>query len=311
MPGWWWDWNWGWGWLATAGSIVLLGLFLVPWFFFLLNLNNLLDNVREENRAMPPSHVWLNFIPVFCLGWFLYTVIKVRDSVRAEYATRGWQPDGDFGYNLGIVAGVVWIASLFFGWLPLIGWLLPIAWLVCWVLYWLKTAEFRKRLDTRATWRSGAQPPPPYSSGPSYPPPGAPRYGQGPYAGQAPYSGQAPYPGQAPYSGQAPYPGQTPPAPQTPPAAPGTAASGPAAPPVYYPAPAAEEAAATGEGVGMEGAAAAGRDAGAAAEEAAVSTGEPGVSTEEPGEDSRSCGACGASYDPEDKFCRSCGLPLP
>lgn len=293
MPGWLWDWSWGWGWLAAAGSIVLLGLFLVPWFFFLLNLSNLLNNVREENQAMSPSHVWLNFIPVFCLGWFIYTVIKVRDSVRAEYATRGWRPEGDFGYNLGIVAGVVWIASIFLGWLPLIGWLFPIAWLVCWILYWLKTAEFKKRLDTRAIWRSGPQPPPPYSSsGPFYPPPGAPRYGQGPYAGQAPY------PGQAPHSGQAPYPGQTPPAPQASPAAPETAASGFAAPPVY-PAPATEPTAAAGGGMA------------AAAEEGAVSAGEPGVSTEEPGEGSRSCAACGASYDPEDKFCRSCGSPLP
>ena len=85
-----WSWDWGWGWAATVGTILALAIFVLPWFFFLLNLNTLLDRVKAENRAMAPSHVWLNFIPVFNLGWFLYTVVKVRDSVRAEYASRGW-----------------------------------------------------------------------------------------------------------------------------------------------------------------------------------------------------------------------------
>jgi len=97
----WWDW--GWGWAATAGAVLLLGIFLIPWFFFLLNLSGLLERVREEDRAMPASYVWLNFVPVFCLGWFLYTVVKVRDSLRAHYETSGWAPEGDFGYNLPVV----------------------------------------------------------------------------------------------------------------------------------------------------------------------------------------------------------------
>jgi hypothetical protein len=70
--------------------ILVLGIFLVPWFFFLLNLNGLLERVKEQNRAISPSSVWLNFVPLFNLVWFLYTVLKVRDSVRAEYGWRRW-----------------------------------------------------------------------------------------------------------------------------------------------------------------------------------------------------------------------------
>jgi len=276
-----WSWDWGWGWLATAGSIVLLGLFLIPWFFFLLNLNNLLEHVREENRAMAPSHVWLNFIPLFCLGWFIYTVIKVRDSVRTEYEARRWQPEGDFGYNVGIAAGVLWIASVFVGWTPFIGWLIAIGWLVCWILYWLKTSDLKKRLDERAAWRSGNQTSPyrqapPYPQAPPYSSPGTPYSGQGAGAGQPPYAGRSPHGGGAPYGWQTPPPAQKP--------APGTYA---------------------------------GAEAGnRSAEDRTTTPGEPGEGfagepAEEPGARSRVCMACGSSYDPGDKFCRSCGLPLP
>ena len=35
------------------------------------------------------------------LGWFIYTVIKVKDSLQAEFRARGWFIDGDLGYNVG------------------------------------------------------------------------------------------------------------------------------------------------------------------------------------------------------------------
>jgi hypothetical protein len=163
-----WAWNWGWGLAATIVGVIFLAIFLIPWFFFLLNLNNLLDQVDPRRRAMPPGHVWLNFIPVFNLGWFLYTVVRVRDSVRAEYAARGWAPDGDFGYSVGVIAGVLGILSVFR--FPFLGWLVSIGALVCWIVYWLKTADLRRRLESGVNQPrdyAGTQyappPPPPYA----------------------------------------------------------------------------------------------------------------------------------------------------
>src|SRR3990172_1062494 len=147
--------SWGWGWASAVGSIIVLGIFLIPWFFFLLNLNNLLERVDPRNRAMPPGHVWLNFIPVFNLGWFIYTVVKVRDSVKDEYAARGWAPDGDFGYSVGMATGVLAIVAFFFGWIPFLGWLVSIAALICWILYWLKTSDLKARLGQEGMWRPG------------------------------------------------------------------------------------------------------------------------------------------------------------
>jgi len=162
---------WGWGWLAGIGVLVFFGLLLLPWFFFLMNLQALLNNVSPENRRMSPGMVWLNFIPVFHLGWFIYTIIKVKDSLLAEFRTRNWYVDGDLGYNVGLTAGILWVASFFIGWIPMIGWILPLAGAVCWIIYWLKTADLKSRLDTGPTWnrgRPGQMYPPTYP--PTYPP---------------------------------------------------------------------------------------------------------------------------------------------
>jgi zinc-ribbon domain len=162
---------WGWTWLAGIAVVIMLGVLLLPWFFFLLNLQALLNNVAPPNRRMPPGHVWLNFIPVFNLGWFIYTVIKVKDSVGAEFRTRSWFVDGDLGYNVGLTAGILWVASFVIGWIPFIGWVLPLAAVICWIVYWLKMADLKNRLEARPAWNRPYQQMYP----PAFPPDG-PRY---------------------------------------------------------------------------------------------------------------------------------------
>ena len=70
---------------------VLLGVGILVEVFFLLNLMETLRRVSYENRRMTPGLVWLIIIPVFGVAWFIYTVLRVTDSLRAEYRSRGWQ----------------------------------------------------------------------------------------------------------------------------------------------------------------------------------------------------------------------------
>jgi hypothetical protein len=183
---------WSWGWLAGVGIIIMLGVFLLPWFFFLLNLQTLLTNVSPENRRMSPGLVWLNFIPVFQLGWFIYTVVKVKDSLTAEFRSRGWFIDGDLGYNVGLTAGILWVASFVIGWIPFIGWVLPLAGIICWILYWLKTSDLRNRLDAGPAWHRGQYQP---MYPPAYPPYGG-RNPQGAPRTAAPPPGEGAEPGE-------------------------------------------------------------------------------------------------------------------
>lgn len=236
------DWAWGWGWAAFIGFVILLGIFVLPWFFFLLNLQNLLNRVSDHNRAMPAGQVWLNFIPIFNLGWFIYTVIRIRDSVRAEYGWRGWAPDGDFGYNVGLATGILAIVSFFIGWVPVLGWVLAIANLVCWILYWLKTSDLKNRLS-QVRGGMGPMGPVPY----------------GPYAGSpGPISTREPMDTTSMRS-------------RTWPLAAGQGTQG-----------------STVEPGGEE------------------STGQQKDSSE-----ARLCAGCGARFSPGDKFCHTCGMPLP
>ena len=121
------DWNWAWGWFVIAGSIFGLAIGLLIEILFLLNLRGALQRVSAPNRAMPPDHVWLNLIPVFGLGWFIYTVIRIRDSLRAEYQRqrlgpgrrprlqRGLRGRGSrhrvFRPRVGAVDRILWVCS--------------------------------------------------------------------------------------------------------------------------------------------------------------------------------------------------------
>ena len=130
-----WDWNVASGLWVSLWIVFVLAVLVTPWVFFLMALRGVLEKVSPQNRAMAPEHVWLNLIPVFNLGWFIYTVAKVRDSVKAEYYSRGWPLEGDFGYNVGLAAGIVGICAVVLGWVPVIDFALGIAAFVCWLVY--------------------------------------------------------------------------------------------------------------------------------------------------------------------------------
>ncbi len=287
-----WDMGWGWGWAAFFGVVIGLLIAIVPWFFFLWNLQSLLERVDPRNRAMPAGHVWLNFIPIFNLGYFIYTVIKIKESLLAEYGLRGWKPEGDQGYNVGIAVGVLAIVSFFLGWVPGLGWAVGLAALICWIIYWLKTHELKNRLGGPATW--------PYTAHGGYPGGGA-----GPYGS----AGPPPYQQQQPGAQNAAQPGaQT--APVVAPAAP----------------PASQTSAAVPVAAAAAAVAAASDDAPAAAavaeEPPAKTWASPPVwpsgsaeaaaaASSAAEEQAKQCAACGQEYGAEDKFCRSCGLKLP
>jgi len=140
--------------------VIIFGLIgVVIMVFFLLNLRNLLKRVSPQNRAMQPNLVWLNFIPIFSWVWMIITVIKVRDSVRAEFQARGWVAAGDFGFGVGLAFAILSIFA---------GGLLVIPLLVCWVIYWVKTAELKNQLKVSQPpvgWSAPAAPPPtPYAT---------------------------------------------------------------------------------------------------------------------------------------------------
>ncbi len=86
--------------------LVVLGVGLVLQISYLLKLSWTLAGVSEQHRRLSPGLVWLNLIPVFSLGWHFYTVIKIRDSLVAEFEARGIADRNNGGFALGIATSV-------------------------------------------------------------------------------------------------------------------------------------------------------------------------------------------------------------
>lgn len=128
------------GMLIAAGLILLISVIISV--LFLLNLHRLLDAIKPANRTMEPGLVWLNLIPIFNLGWLFYTVIKISEALGAELAERGLDNPDEGGKVLGLVMAGTVVGSL----IPLLGGLSGLAALVVGIIYWIKMAEYRKKL---------------------------------------------------------------------------------------------------------------------------------------------------------------------
>jgi hypothetical protein len=127
--------------LGFVAVAVVIGL--VIQIFFLLTLSTALSRCSPRNRTMEPSMVWLNLIPCVGTVWIFFTVVKLDESLRREFRDRNHFNQGDFGQSMGITYNVLLLTGAF---IPLVGPLLSLGGLVCFILYWVKIAGFSSRL---------------------------------------------------------------------------------------------------------------------------------------------------------------------
>ncbi len=122
--------------------LVIVIICYLPLILYLLTLSKTLEAVSPRNRTMSPGLVWLNLIPIFVLGWHFYTVVQMRNSLGAEYAERGIPDPGRGGYGIGMAASILYVCSI----IPYLGVLALLGGLVCWIIYWVKMAGYKKAL---------------------------------------------------------------------------------------------------------------------------------------------------------------------
>ncbi len=134
---------------AEAGLIVIIvivaiAIGLIPMIFYLLTLQNTLKEVQPQNRQMEPGQVWLLFIPLFGLVWHFIIVNRIADSLRAEFQQRQIPLQEDRpGAGIGITHCALNCASV----IPFLGSLCALAGLVCWIIYWVKIANYKTMLQ--------------------------------------------------------------------------------------------------------------------------------------------------------------------
>ncbi len=121
---------------------VMIGL--IPIIFYLLTLQKTLNEVSPENRQMPPGQVWLILIPIFGMVWAFIVVNRIADSLKAEFAKRNVPIDEDRpGYSIGLTYCILYCCSI----IPILGGLAAIGGLVCWIIYWVKIAGYKTKLE--------------------------------------------------------------------------------------------------------------------------------------------------------------------
>jgi hypothetical protein len=131
-----------WSWIGLAILLPLAIVGLVIAILFLLNLQNLLKTISAQNRKMDPSMVWLALIPVFQIVWMFIVVSKISESIQAEYSMRGLAVESKPTYSIGLAMCILNVCCI----IPFVNFLAGIALLICIILYWIKTSEFKNAI---------------------------------------------------------------------------------------------------------------------------------------------------------------------
>jgi hypothetical protein len=129
---------------ASAGTaiivLIMLALMLIPTIFYFISLQKALEAVSPEHRMMPPGQVWLSLIPLFNFVWMFFVVNKIAESFQLEcyklnITTTELKPTQGIGSAKNILR--------LCGFIPFIGAIAMLGFVVCWIIHWVKVNEYR------------------------------------------------------------------------------------------------------------------------------------------------------------------------
>ncbi|MES2554894.1 MAG: hypothetical protein V4604_02025 [Bacteroidota bacterium] len=125
-------------------AILLLIVVIVLYVFYLKNLQDMLNEVSEQNRQVPPVNVWLMLIPLFNIVYRFILYPKISESLRLEFEHREQPREGDYLKGLGLTLAILGAVNI----LPIevLKSITSLGILIIWIVYWVKTAEFKNQL---------------------------------------------------------------------------------------------------------------------------------------------------------------------
>lgn len=141
---------------AGVMQLVLLGGMLIPVILFFIMQQDLLLSIRRENRQLAPGKVWLQLIPVFGAIYQFGVIDKVSKSIENElnapigdsiFSETGTGISHKPTYNIGMAYAILIIVSF----IPLVyvKSFIGLAALICWVIYWVQLAKYRRLIKQR------------------------------------------------------------------------------------------------------------------------------------------------------------------
>jgi hypothetical protein len=124
--------------------LFFFGIFLIPAILYMLTLQNALSKCDPSVRKMDPGMVWLLLIPLFNLVWNFFVVTGIGQSLGAEFRRRGISSQEPCpAQSIGMAMAICQCCCI----IPLLNVLAGLAYLVLWIVYWVKVAEFSRMLD--------------------------------------------------------------------------------------------------------------------------------------------------------------------
>ncbi len=133
-----------------------MGIFLIPYVFFIRAQYTILLAIQPENRLMNPLEVWFQMIPLFGLIWQFVVVARVADSIQREYQSHKevsflGMGDGELQEKIDervtYTTGFSYCVVLVLSFIPVIGFIIGIPMLTLWITYWRQLIKHRDMIQ--------------------------------------------------------------------------------------------------------------------------------------------------------------------
>ena len=133
--------------IRVVAGVMFLAVFFVGiaiGIFYILAVSRVLNKCSPSSRTMQPGMVWLLLIPFFNIIWNFVVVLAVAKSVGKEFQLRNIpSADPEPGKPIGLAMCICGACGI----IPFVGLLAGLAYLVLWIIYWVKVNEFSRALD--------------------------------------------------------------------------------------------------------------------------------------------------------------------
>lgn len=122
--------------------ILFTCIITLPLVFYLYAIHETIKLVQKKHRTLAPWQVWLGLIPFLNLIWQYLIVANLMDSLSAEFRFR----KAKYPLKKMKQFGTAYCILIFFSIIPSIGFFLGLAGLVCFIIFWMKVVDVKKRL---------------------------------------------------------------------------------------------------------------------------------------------------------------------
>lgn len=127
---------------AVFLSVFALGILVA--ILYILTLSRALQKCSPASRTLEPGMLWLLLIPLFNLIWNFFVVLGMAKSLGNEFRLRNISNvDPEPGKTIGMAMAICGACSI----IPLVNILTGLAYLVLWIVYWVKIYGFSQILD--------------------------------------------------------------------------------------------------------------------------------------------------------------------